>query len=98
MFLFFDWIRINFTKCYTRAKKHSQKNKSKETPDFSIIRKDPIRETVTTEKVYQGDYLMNPENEGPHKMSQPFQHKVDYEGDTDEKIVMPMNYNQTMMI
>ena len=28
---------------------------------------------------------MHPENEIPHKISRPFQHKVDYKGDTDEK-------------
>ena len=27
---------------------------------------------------------MNPENENPHKMSLPFQQKVDNEGDTNE--------------
>ena len=27
---------------------------------------------------------MHPEDKNTHKMFQPFQHKVDYEGDTDE--------------
>ena len=36
-------------------------------------------------EISQGDYLMHPENKSTHKMSQPFQQKVDYEGDTYEK-------------
>ena len=57
----------------------------KEAPDVSILRKDPIRETDTTRKIYQGGSLMNPENKSPQKMSWLFQHKVNDEGGTDEK-------------
>ena len=60
------------------------KKKSTETSDFSILRKDSIQETVTTGKRYQGDSLMHPKNVSPHKMSIPFQHKLDYKVNTNE--------------
>ena len=65
------------------ASKISHKNNIKETSSVSILRKDPIQETLTTGKRSQGDYLMHKKIQ--HKMSWPFQQKVDYEGDTDEK-------------
>ena len=68
----------------TPEKKHiTCKNKSTVTPDVSIIRKDPIREKVTTRKIPQGDSLMHSKNQSK-KSFRPFQHKVDYEGDTGE--------------
>ena len=59
------------------------KKKSKGTPSVSILRNYPIRETVTTGKISQGDSLMHPKNEIQHKISQLFQHRVYYEGDTN---------------
>ena len=38
------------------------KKKSKETLAFLLLRKGPIRETVITGKIFQGDYLMHPKN------------------------------------
>ena len=61
------------------------KNKRKETSDISILRKEPIPKTVNPRKRYQGDSLMPTEKESQHKISQPFQCKEEYEGDTDEK-------------
>ena len=66
-----------------------RRNKSNETPAVLIPIKEPIEETVNPiNNIYQGDYLMHPENQIPHKMYRPFQHKVDYEGDANEN-----NYN-----
>ena len=59
------------------------KKKSKGTPSVSILRNYPIRETVTTGKISQGDSLMHPKNEIQHKISQLFQHRVYYEVDTN---------------
>ena len=60
------------------------KNKRKETPAVSIIRKEPIQETVNPRKISQGYSLMHPEKEIRHKMSQPFRQIEDCEGNTDE--------------
>ena len=51
---------------------------------FYILIKDKNWETVITRVISQGYYLMHQEKKIPHKMPQPFQQKVDYEGDTDE--------------
>ena len=37
------------------------KNKRKETPALSILRKESIPETVNPRKIFQGDYIMPPE-------------------------------------
>ena len=48
--LCFDWIRIKFSKCYTRAKHIPSKNKSKKTADVLILIKKPIREKCQSQK------------------------------------------------
>ena len=60
------------------------KNNRKETSDHLIPRKEPIPETLYPIKISQGDSIMPPEKESPHKTSQSFLHKEDYQGDTDE--------------
>ena len=37
-------------------------------------------------KIYQGDYVIHPEKEIPHKTYRPFWREENYEGDTNEKI------------
>ena len=69
----------------TEQKRILRKNKSKEKPGFSIKGKEPIQETVNPRKGSQGDHLIISENKSSHKIFHPFQHKVDYEGDTNEK-------------
>ena len=79
-----NWLGLSLSIATPEQKQIPRKNKSKETPAVLIIRKERIQESVKTGKIYKGYSLMHPENESLHKISRPFQHKIYYEGDTDD--------------
>ena len=63
----------------------SRKNKINKTPDTLIIKKEPILEPVNPRKMAKEDTITDVEKLSPKKRSPSFRHKVDYEGDTNEK-------------
>ena len=60
-------------------------NKRKKTLDSSVIRKEPIIDTVNSRKISQEDTVTHVEKGSQHKTPQTFLDKEDYECDTDEK-------------
>ena len=63
----------------------TRNNKRKETPYTSVIRKEPIRDTVNPRKISKEGTVTDVEKYSYYKTLPFFRHKVDYEGDTDEK-------------
>ena len=78
-------VRNNFSSIKPDQIHSPRKSKRKETTALLLLRKEPIPDIVNPRKISQGDYLMPPEKESPHKISQPFQRKEEYEGDNNEK-------------
>ena len=84
IYMFLFWLDYSsLTSVTPENKRITRKNKSKEKPAVSIIRKDPIRKKVTTSKISQA-ILECIQKTKVKKMSQSFQHKVDYGCDTDD--------------
>ena len=61
------------------------KNKIKKTLDNSIIRKQPVKESVNPRKREKQINLTDVEKGSPKETLPTFWHNVDYEGDTNEK-------------
>ena len=60
------------------------KNKINKTPYSSVIRKEPIEDTVNPRKISKEDTVTDLEKDSLHKTPPYFLHKLYYEGDTDE--------------
>ena len=75
-----------------------RKNKIRKSQNILVIRKEFIVGTVNPRKVSKGDAVTDVEKYSLHKTPPCFQHKVDYEDDTNKKIVALMIHRIKMMI
>ena len=68
------------------------KNKIKKNPDTSVIRKEPIGDIFNPRKMAKEDNVTYVEEYSLQKTLPYFRHKVDYEGDTNEKNCCSVDY------